>query len=157
MGWKVPPKIEVLQALGAVADDKVRFVSAENAEVESFDGKEKFEVFWKPEKNAISSNDSSSTYAGYLGYPALAFLMVLGVLPYDIYLGRKLSGIPWKKLKDAYKDHQLIIKEATNGWSALDKQRLEKFADWILGMLEGLELVKLDESPKTLPDFVGKE
>ena len=157
MEWKIPPKIEVLQALGAVAKDKVRFISSTESEVESFNGKEVFSVVWKSEKNSISSTDSSSTYAGHLGYPAIAFLMILGVLPYDIYLGKKLVDTPWKELKDAYKDHHLIINEATQDWNDFDKQRLEKFADWILKMIEGLNLVKLEEEPKTISDFVGKE
>jgi hypothetical protein len=157
MRWKLPPKIEILQALSSVAADRVRFVSSDEAEVKDSEGKGHFSVVWKSEKNAISSNDSGSMYAGHLGYPAIAFLMILGVIPYDMYLGRKLAEIPWKDLKDAYKDHRLIINEATKDWGDLDKQRLEKFVDWILKMLESLDLVKLEESPKTLSDFVGKE
>ncbi|MBR9681742.1 MAG: hypothetical protein GOV00_03000 [Candidatus Altiarchaeota archaeon] len=157
MGWKLPPKIKVLEALGAVSGNKVHVLSSEKAEVESFDGSEKFLVIWKPEKSAITSNDSGSEYGGYLGHPSLAFLMVLGVLPFDLYLGRKLAEVPWSKLKNRYKDHLLIIKEATINWSDLDKQRMDKFVDWILKMLEGLDLNKPDEGPRTLTEFVGKE
>ena len=157
MGWKLPPELKVMEALSAVADNRVHVVSSEKAEITDNTKTKKFSVVWKSEDNTIDSDDSGSAYGGYISWPPLAFLMVLGVLPYDMYLGRKLASVPWSRLKDKYKDHDSVAREAVFGWEPQDRERLKKFNDWILKMLEGMELEKPEKGAAKLTDFVGKE
>ena len=157
MTLKLPPTLSVLEALGAVAGDRIHIISSGAAEVDGFGHSERFSVKWVSEKNEITSNDQGSIYGGYLGFPSIAFLMILGVLPYDIYIAKKLENIPWADLKTKYEDKELVVATALQHWSGLDKERLNKFTDWILKMLESLELKKIEKSPKPISDFVGKE
>lgn len=153
MYWKTPPRIKILEALGAIADGRVKIVSQNRAEVVGSDGKRKYEVRWDPAGNSISSTDNGSVYRGYLGYPAVAFLMTQGVLPYDAYLGSRLAGVPWRRLNEKYRDYELVMDEVLKDWSQKDRERLEKYVSWILRMLKELNLKKLEERV-TLADFI---
>lgn len=157
MVWKLPPTLSILEALSAVAGDKVHILSSKTAEVDGFGLSERFSVNWVSEKNQILSNDQGSSYGGYLGFPSIAFLMIFGILPYDIYLAKKLEKTPWAELKTKYEDKEVVVATALQHWSDFDKERIKKFTDWILKMLESLELKKIEKSPKPLSDFVGKE
>ncbi|HDR53311.1 MAG TPA: hypothetical protein ENN60_01380 [archaeon] len=157
MKWALPPRIKVMEALGAVASDRVHTISGEEAEVASSDGQRLYKVIWKPTRNAIFSDDNGSIHRGYLGYPALAFLMVLGVLPYDAHLGQKLMEVPWKRLNDMYPAYATVIYEVTRTWSQQDRDRLDKFVSWLLDMLGSMNLTKWEPQTTTLEDFVGKE
>lgn len=95
--WKLPPTIKILEALGAVADERVK-VDGNTAKVYSSSLGKYYTVVYDPATNSISSNDNGSYWQKYLGYPALAFLMVKGEIPYDSTLVAKLQAIKWKDL-----------------------------------------------------------
>lgn len=105
--WKVPPDIKVWEALGAIADGRVKLKDG-GAEVVSSDGSRKYEVKFRP-PDRILSTDNGSLYKGYLGYPAIAFLMLKGLLPYDAELAERLRGVPWKELNERYKKYHVVM------------------------------------------------
>ncbi len=105
--WKVPPDIKVWEALGAIADGRVH-LRENGAEVVSSDGSRKYTVVFQP-PDRIFSNDNGSVYKGYLGYPAIAFLMLKGLLPYDPQLAEKLKGVPWKELNEKFKKYHVVM------------------------------------------------
>lgn len=45
-----------------------------------------------------------SYWQGYLGYPAIAFLLLIGRLPYDAALADNLKGIAWKDINQQFKN-----------------------------------------------------
>ena len=49
------------------------------------------------------ANDNASFYREYLGYPAIAYLMLIGELSYEPRAAELLKGIPWKDLNETYK------------------------------------------------------
>ncbi|MBR9679542.1 MAG: hypothetical protein GOU99_00665 [Candidatus Altiarchaeota archaeon] len=156
MNWKIPPKLKILEALGAIADNRVKIIDSENAEVISEDKTERFLVTRDLASNAIMSNDQESSEKGFLGYPSLAVLMINGVLPYDIQLAKKLKNVPWKRLRDTYKDYDVEFHELVKGWSSQDQKRLFQYVRWISSMLGELGLEKLDDKDATLSEFIGK-
>jgi len=127
--WKLPPKIKVLEALGAIADGRVS-VENDKARVSSSTGEKNYTVIFQP-PDRIKSDDNGSVFKGYLGYPAIAFLMLKGLLPYDEQLAEKLKGIPWKELNEKYKDYRkvefIILKQRR-----LDQKRVETFEKEVL-------------------------
>lgn len=152
MKLKAPPSIKVLEALGAIADDRVRLASSHEATVTSSDGGRKYEVKWDPSSNEVSSTDSGTTFRGYIGYPIISLLMLQGVLPYEPGLASKLAGINWKRLNDMYKNYDTVIENVLRKWRVPDRERLGRFVKWTLDMLSEIDLEKT-EPKKTLQDF----
>ena len=82
MKWKVPPRVKVYEALGAIADGRVMEVSEMGARVKSSEGNKIYTVTYRVETNTINANDNGSYWQGYMGYPAIAFLMTTGRLAF---------------------------------------------------------------------------
>lgn len=101
--WKLPPVIKIYEALGAIADERV-FFDGDNAEVYSSEGNKKYDVVYSGTDNAIMSNDNGSYWVGYLGYPSITYLMLRGVLDFNLDYAKALKGIEWKKINTANKN-----------------------------------------------------
>ena len=115
MNWLPPPDIKIYEALGAVADGRVH-AEGNTGKVYSSSGNKFYEVRYDAEKQAITANDNGSYWKKYLGYPAIAFLMQEGALPYDENLGAALKGVAWKDINQKFKNDfektlELILKD----------------------------------------------
>ena len=102
MHWLHPPKEKIYEALGALADGRVE-VEGSSAKVYSSSRNKFYRVDYDPSAQAVMANDNASFYRDYLGYPAIAFLMVTGELTYEPKRAELLKGIPWKDLNEKYK------------------------------------------------------
>jgi hypothetical protein len=98
--WKMPPLIKVYEALGAVADGRVRLLDERRAQVTSSDGSKTYEV--ELVERAITANDNASYWQGYLGYPAIAMMIARGLIGADPSSIAALRGIPWKELNSRF-------------------------------------------------------
>lgn len=128
--WKTPPKIKVYEALGCVADERIEIMGSEAKVFSSSLGKY-YSVWYEQNEKAIMVNDNGSFYIGYLGYPAIAYLMKEGRLPFDQNYSDALKGIHWKDLNMKYNrskgdvpdyDFDSVLKE-------IDQIMLEKGID----------------------------
>jgi YD repeat-containing protein len=153
MRLRAPPRIRVLEALGAIADERVKIVSTQEASVTDPDGKTQYAVKWDASANKVSSTDPGTRLKGYFGYPVIAVLMVQGVLPYDPSLASKLVGIKWRALNEKYKDHDRVVEEVLRGWYWNDRKKLFRFTKWILDMLSELDIER-GEKETLLTNFV---
>jgi hypothetical protein len=70
-----PPRVKVLEALGAVSGGRVRVLSEREAEVDAFGGPAYLQGYVDLEKRVADSDDNGTVYRGYVGYPIIAFLM----------------------------------------------------------------------------------
>jgi hypothetical protein len=104
MIWAHPPVIKIYEALGSLADDRVK-VTGNTAQVYSSSGNKFYSVEFDPRTQAIMVNDNGSFYKGYLGYPAIAFLLAIGELSYSPEIAKKLQGIPWKDINQKFKNN----------------------------------------------------
>lgn len=77
MKWKLPPKIKIYKALGVIGDARIK-LDSDKAIFTSSEGNKKYDVMYSKEENAIMANDNGSYWQSYLGYPAIAFLMLTG-------------------------------------------------------------------------------
>ena len=79
----MPPLAKVYEALGAIGDGRVRIEDTHHASVTSSDGAKVYTVETSADGTEISSNDNASFWQGYLGYPAIAMLIVRGLIDAD--------------------------------------------------------------------------
>ncbi len=123
--WKLPPLIKVFEALGCVADDRIE-VNGNAAKVYSSSRGKFYDVKYFPVKNAISSNDNATYYMGYLGYPAVAYLLKIGKLTYSPSLALAFKDVKWKDLNvkfrnDFFKTQEYVLHAAEEkGFSQLE-------------------------------------
>lgn len=144
--WKSPPKAKVYEALSAIADDRVTLMGGEKAEVVSSDGTKTYHVEWSSDLNQITSNDNASYWQGYMGYPIIAVLMVLGKLEYRHEVAAFLAGVPWKQMNRQFRnDYAKAIDSVLDALEAKGTPRQTVVAemDRIMAEIEGLELEKL--------------
>ena len=142
--WRLPPRIKVLEALGCLADGRVQVVGDREARVVGSDGTRVYRVVWDGGLG-ITSNDNGSVYKGYLGYPAIAFLMLKGVLPYDEKLAEALKGIPWRELNERFRSYaatESYVREllASKG---ISWAYVEAFIDKVLEEIKRLKPYKI--------------
>jgi len=120
MKWKIPPVIKIYEALGCIADNRLEINGLEG-KVYSSSRKKFYTIKYDSSSNSIMVNDNGSYYIGYLGYPAIAYLMKIGELDYSEKYANALKGIYWKYLNVKYDknngvgvpdyDFDLVIKE----------------------------------------------
>jgi hypothetical protein len=144
--WKSPPIIKVYEALGAVADKRIE-VTGNTAKCFSSSGNKHYDVMYDPEQNAIMTNDNGTYWQGYVGYPAIAFLLSIGMLPYREELGSLLKGIAWKDVNQNFNNDFDKALE-----SILEKierrEELEAYAQSLLSQLDALKLEQLGKRVK---------
>lgn len=102
--WKMPPLIKVYEALGALGDGRVRALDEHDAAVTSSDGTKVYQVQLGPGSREVSSNDNASYWQGYLGYPAIAVLMMRAAIEQPAGAAQALAGIPWKQLNRDFRN-----------------------------------------------------
>lgn len=106
-----PPRIKVLEAAGAVGDGRVLVVSSTRATVKSSMGDREYTVILVNVSGDVYraySDDNGTIYRGYVGYPILAFMMKMGILPLDNDVVRAMSNVPWKELNERYKKYSIV-------------------------------------------------
>src|ERR1700726_1645355 len=99
--WGMPPPIKVYEAIGAIGGGRVRAIDNSDPprvwEVVSSDGAKKYRVEISTDGREISSNDNASYWQGYLGYPAIAVMLVRGLCPVRAEAICALAGISWNE------------------------------------------------------------
>lgn len=109
-----PPRIKVLEALGALADGRVRRVRENLFEVTSSDGSRKYSVYIERigfREFRACSTDNGTVYRGYVGYPVIAVMAYSGYVRRDRDVEKALSGIPWRRLNEELKKYALVESE----------------------------------------------
>jgi hypothetical protein len=101
--WNQPPIAKVYEALTAVADGRVTLTGETSAHVVSSGGDKTYTVKWSADGGEITSNDNATRWQGYLGYPIIAVLLLIGRLSFDPAVAQRLAGVPWHDLNAQYK------------------------------------------------------
>ena len=134
MNWKVPPFVKIYEALGCLADGRL-VIEGNSATCTSSSGGKTYTVTYDPQTKAIMANDNGSYWQGYLGYPAIAYLMDIGELPYDESMAAALKGIPWKDINTRFKNNYDKTTEHVERLAAehgIPADKLMKFAGAVL-------------------------
>lgn len=102
------PLEKIYEAWSAVADGRVKIASGSNtgegtAEVISSSGEKTYQIKWKDGGKVFSSTDNATVWRGYPGYPIIAVLMELHILPYSESIGKQYKDINWTEINKAKK------------------------------------------------------
>lgn len=103
MKWKLPPKIKIYEAFGSVGDGRIE-VNGNEGKAYSSSKNKFYTISYNPENGGIMANDNGSYWKGYLGYPAIAFLMQKGVIKFNPVCAEALKGIAWKDINTKFKN-----------------------------------------------------
>ena len=144
MKLSMPPRVKVLEALGAVSGGRVRVLSDKEAEVDASEGQRTYRVYVDLEKRVTDSDDNGTVYRGYVGYPIIAFLMALKQLPYDEEIGRLLASVRWRTINERYKSYRVVesvIKEQL-AKGGIPSERVDRVIKDVLEQVEKLGLSK---------------
>jgi hypothetical protein len=145
---RMPPRIKVLEAAGALGDGRVLIRSRDErgvlaGNVKSSDGSRVYSVFIKNINNKIIvySDDNGTKLRGYIGYPIIAVMMLSGILPRDEYAEKSLAGIPWRQFNEKYKKYSLVEEVIkTKLKPGVDWDRIEEFRRRILERLRSMRV-----------------
>jgi hypothetical protein len=139
--WKMPPLLKIYEAFGALADGRVRVEDEWHASVLSSDRTKTYQVEISGDGRVISSNDNASYWQGYLGYPAIAVMLVRGLCQVRAEAISTLAGISWNELNRSFRnDYSRIIAEV------LRRAEERGFDSKIIAAEAGVVLSKLRES-----------
>jgi hypothetical protein len=148
---RMPPRIKVLEALGSLADGRVRLLPDGSAEVVSSDGTRRYSVWVSSDGRRAYSTDNGTAYRGYVGYPIIAVMMLRGILPYRKELAEALRGIRWRSLNEKYKRYwvvEKIVKSIASKRGVRPKE-IDEFVDEVMEALRKLSPVMEESIPGT--------
>lgn len=142
-----PPRIKVLEAIGAIADGRVKLIDDNTAEVISSQGDRKYTVSVDVPRRIACSSDNGTVYRGYVGYPIISVLMIKGELPYDQKLADSLKGINWRMLNEKYKKYKLVEDhiKAILRFKGIPGNKVDEFIKDVLTKLKAMKLIKSNE------------
>ncbi|MDJ0274899.1 MAG: hypothetical protein QXP43_00030 [Nitrososphaerota archaeon] len=140
----LPPRVKVLEALGAVAGGRVELLSEKEARVRSSEGDRVYRIVVDLESGEVISDDNGTVYRNYVGYPIIAVLMKLGRLPYDEKLARHLADVRWRTMNERYRSYRLVEREIARMLrsAGIEWSEVEGFVEMVLRQLGDMNLWK---------------
>lgn len=153
-----PPIIKIIEALWAVADDRITIepsqaqslfadlISVIKAKVSSSSGWKEYSVEYDESKNAIMANDSASYRQWYLSYPWIALLLKLGKLPLDEAFSNSLKGVKRKDIntKNKGSDGKEKVLEWVDEFVSTQGINLDEFHNYVQSLLVIIESMSLE-------------
>jgi hypothetical protein len=106
-----PPRIKVLEGIGAIGDGRITMLTSDKATVKSSMGDREYKVVLIREGDVVFraySNDNGTIYRGYVGYPIISFMMIKDILPLDREVMKAMTGVPWKELNEKYQKYAVV-------------------------------------------------
>ena len=104
---KLPPIEKIYEAYSAIADDRA-ILKEDHGEVYSSDRTKCYTVSF--DADTYSSNDNSTYWQAYAGYPVIAILFLQGRLPYSRMTADLFADINWNALNKQFKrDYQKAV------------------------------------------------
>ena len=133
--WKLPPEIKIYEALGCLADGRLREEKGE-VRVYSSSGNKFYIILYDAEQNAIMTNDNGTYWKGYLGYPAITYLMSIGKIQFQEKHSVALKDIPWKDINTKNKNDFEKTKEDVHKIIVENGGDLEDFKNEVKSILQ---------------------
>lgn len=132
----MPPIEKVYEAWTAIADGRVDMNHDGYAEVSSSDGARHYTVRFSG--NRYASDDNSTYWQGYAGYPVIAVMMLQGLLPYDSREAELWKGVEWKAVNTRFKNKYAAAVEAVAQERGIDLVKARQEAEKVMKALETL-------------------
>jgi hypothetical protein len=100
----MPPIVKVYEAIGALADRRVKDSGGRTVEVVASDGKTSYVVEIDEDGRVISASDNASYWQGYIGYPGIAVMIGRGLYQPSHATLEALRGIPWREINRQFRN-----------------------------------------------------
>lgn len=135
---KLPPIEKIPEAYTAEEDNRITMY--ENyAIVTSSNNKKEYLVKWKD--NIYYSNDNSTYWQGYIGYPVIAVLMLQGILPLNKEISLYFKNINWNLInKNNKNDYKKSLEEVLENMSTIVKEEIYKEINNVYKKIEELDI-----------------
>ena len=89
------------------------------------------------------ANDNGSFWVGYLGYPAIAYLMSIGKIPFDKEFAEALRDVAWKNINTKNKNDFAKTALEIDGVMQQQGVDIKKFHDFLDETIEAIEKLGL--------------
>lgn len=143
---KETPKVKIYEAWTAVADgNRIELAPGSTpdegrATVRSSDGAKSYDVGWRDKGRVFVSTDPATYWQGYAGYPVVAVLMKLGLLPYCAPIAGELAGINWTELNKRMKRDYVKAVSEVESERGIDSEAADEAAEKVVSALNELNL-----------------
>lgn len=135
---KLPPIEKISEAYTAIEDNRVEFYE-NHAIVKSSNFEKEYLIKWK--ENLYYSNDNSTYWQGYPGYPVIAVLMLQSKLSLNKEVSKYFKDINWNKLnKDNKRDYKKSVEQILENNSIEEKELIFAEINRVFEEIKNLDL-----------------
>lgn len=136
---KLPPIEKIPEAYSAIQDNRVEIFD-DYATVKSSNGEKEYLIKWKD--NVIYSNDNSTYWQGYPGYPVIAVLLLQGKLSLNRDVLHYFANVDWNALnKETKRDYKESVARVLKDVDETEKEKIFKEFDKVFEEIKGLDIV----------------
>lgn len=136
---KLPPIEKIPEAYSAIYDKRVELFD-DHAIVKSSNGEKEYLIKWKD--NIIYSNDNSTYWQGYPGYPVIAVLLLQGKLPLNESVLPYFTNVDWNALnKETKRDYKESVNRVLKDVSEDEKVKIFDEFDRVYEEIKKLDIV----------------
>lgn len=136
---KLPPIEKIPEAYSAIYDNRVEMFD-DHAIVKSSNGEKEYLIKWKD--NIIYSNDNSTYWQGYPGYPVIAVLLMQGKLTLNREVLPYFANVDWNALnKETKRDYKESVNRVLKDVSDDEKTKIFEEFDKVFEEIKELDIV----------------
>lgn len=135
---KLPPIEKIPEAYTAIEDERI-VLESDSAIVKSSNNEKEYLIKWKD--NCYYSNDNSTYWQNYPGYPVLAVLMLQGKLTLNRDISKYFKDVNWNKLnKDNKRDYKKSVEDILINTSEQEKECIYSEIDKVYAEIKELDM-----------------
>lgn len=135
---KLPPIEKIPEAYTAIEDDRIILLE-NSAIVKASNGEKEYCIKWKDD--LFYSNDNSTYWQGYPGYPILAILMLQNKLSLNREVSTYFKNINWnQRNKENKRDYKKALEEVLEDISIEEKERIYQEMDKVYEEIKNLDI-----------------
>ncbi len=136
---KLPPIEKIPEAYSAIQDERITLFD-DHAIVKSSNGEKEYLIKWKD--NVYYSNDNSTYWQGYPGYPVIAVLLLQDKLPLNQEYLKYFANIDWNSLnKETKRDYKESVNRVLMNVSDEEKLNIYSEFEKVFECIEKLDIV----------------
>ena len=136
---KLPPIEKIPESYTAIEDNRIKMYD-NYATVLSSDLKKEYLIKWKD--NNYYSNDNSTYWQNYPGYPVLSVLFLQNKLSLNKDISKYFKGINWNKLnKDNKRDYHKSLQQVLSQYSNDEKEKIMNEINNVYEQLQNINIV----------------
>ncbi len=134
----MPPIEKIPEAYTAIEDLRIE-VFEDSAKVKSSNGEKEYLIKWK--ENVYYSNDNSTYWQGYTGYPVIAVLMVQGKLSLNRDISKYFKSVNWSELnKKNKRDYKKSVDDILLGTPENEKEKIFREIEKVFEEIKNLKI-----------------